>query len=769
MIAPFPLVPPARLWPQTLQPSPEARSASEPFQRGQESDEVSANHIRIPVGRAGSARLAWIAALMFVFICGHPSSAEYALRDGDTVVFLGDSITAARTYGKIIENYTLLRFPERKVQFINAGRGGETAKGSLERLEADVFARGATVVTVAYGVNDIGWGMKADEAHKQEYLKAVGELVDRCKARNVRVFICSAAITAEDPDKAEKGFLQRMCDEGLEAAKGRGAGTIDVQRSMRIIQRRIVEANSRQQDKAKHTRLHTEDGIHLNDLGQMAMAFSILKGLGAPSEVTSASIDSVSGKVLAEDGCRIADLKKSDDELTFTRRDERLPLNLHPLWMLQGIYIPIADELNRYMLSVKGLSEGRYEVTVDGRSLGKWKNADLDRGINIASATSNPWRPGGTWDVQGHAVKVFTDMRDGLVHARRDMERDMTTHPEIAALRQKANVMEKDLVELQRATARPVPFSFRVHKVAEKTADEAAATVPRDHFYGEVDGEKLGIDVYLPPANSDKSKRPAVLLIHGGGWVGGTRKDVANEARALAKHGYVAFSVTYRLGNAPARLDDSALPVRNRYPAPLDDCQRAVRWIRSKAAEFQIDPDRVTAIGWSAGGHLASLLGTLDTRDNSDPMLANYSSRVNGVINVFGPADLTLPLPETNLAGEPVDPKGDSWVVRKPVHWLADELVGSTNVDAQKAASPLHHIDSKTAPFLIVHGALDKLVPIQQSRAFHTALQAKGVEARLVEFPDEGHGFGKPDNQKRFAEEVLRFLDRSLNPNRSRP
>ena len=89
--------------------------------------------------------------------------AEFAIRDGDTVVFLGDSITAARQYGKIIENYTLLRFPERKVRFINAGHGGETAKGSLARLDEAVFKQGATLLTVAYGINDIGWGTRADD------------------------------------------------------------------------------------------------------------------------------------------------------------------------------------------------------------------------------------------------------------------------------------------------------------------------------------------------------------------------------------------------------------------------------------------------------------------------------------------------------------------------------------------------------------------------------------------------------------------------------
>jgi hypothetical protein len=96
----------------------------------------------------------WLAVSAMV-VCPIPCAAdEFALRDGDTVVFLGDSITAARTYGRIIENYTLLRFPERKVRFLNMGHGGETAAGAATRLDQAVFQTGATVVTVAYGVND---------------------------------------------------------------------------------------------------------------------------------------------------------------------------------------------------------------------------------------------------------------------------------------------------------------------------------------------------------------------------------------------------------------------------------------------------------------------------------------------------------------------------------------------------------------------------------------------------------------------------------------
>src|SRR5262245_60909201 len=172
-------------------------------------------------------------------------AADFALEDGDTVVFLGDSITAARTYGKIIENYTLLRFPNRKVRFVNAGWGGDTAAGGLARLEGDVFVHKPTVLTVAYGVNDIGWGTRADDEHKKAYLDGIRGIVEECKKRGVRVYVCSAAATAEDPAKAADGFLQKMCDEGMALSRSLGGEAIDVQRAMRDIQKKVLEANQK--------------------------------------------------------------------------------------------------------------------------------------------------------------------------------------------------------------------------------------------------------------------------------------------------------------------------------------------------------------------------------------------------------------------------------------------------------------------------------------------------------------------------------------------
>src|SRR5262245_48016726 len=223
---------------------------------------------------------------------------DFLLKDEDVVAFLGDSITAARGYPKTIELYTLVRYPDRKIKFYNAGKGGDTAQTSIKRLERDVFAHHATVMLVALGVNDIGWGAKADAEHKKLYLDGIRTLIDRCKEKNVRVIVCSPAITAENPDTAEKGFLQKMADEGMAEAKSLGCDTIDILRGMREIQRPIWQFNENEPDKTKHVTLHAPDGVHLNDLGQLAMAFAILKGLGAPDHVSSMTIDAKDGKVI---------------------------------------------------------------------------------------------------------------------------------------------------------------------------------------------------------------------------------------------------------------------------------------------------------------------------------------------------------------------------------------------------------------------------------------------------------------------------------------
>ncbi|MDR3621232.1 MAG: GDSL-type esterase/lipase family protein [Paludisphaera borealis] len=423
-----------------------------------------------------SERHAWTAAILAATSAlglAGPSPAtagDYGLGDGDTVVFLGDSITAARVYGRIVENYTLLRYPTRKVHFHNAGWGGDTASGGLKRLDRDVFPLKPTVVIVAYGVNDIGWGMKADDEHKKAYLDGIRGIVEACKAHGARAYVCSAAATAEAPETAEHGYLQTMCDEGMALARSLGGRSIDVQRSMRAVQRRMAEGKAKAdpKDKDGHT-LHVADGVHLNDLGQLAMALAIIKGLGAPAEVSSVSlaVDPAGPRVVAAEGCRATNLTGDANRLEFDRLDDGLPLNLGLFGALQYRYIPIPDEINRYMLTIQNLPPGDYTIQADGRPLGKFAADRLARGVNLASATADGWQPGGPWEAQAWSLSDLTEARSRLAMSRIALAHHLPNNPRLAAIEAQTRAVDERIETLQREILAPRPFHFVVEKAAE--------------------------------------------------------------------------------------------------------------------------------------------------------------------------------------------------------------------------------------------------------------------------------------------------------------
>jgi acetyl esterase/lipase len=271
----------------------------------------------------------------------------------------------------------------------------------------------------------------------------------------------------------------------------------------------------------------------------------------------------------------------------------------------------------------------------------------------------------------------------------------------------------------------------------------AEIRVEADVVYGEVGGQRLLLDVGLPDA-SVEGVRPAVVLVHGGGWVQGSKEGLRWLTEGLAREGYVSVAINYRL------MKDR----KNLWPAQIDDAQRAVRWVRANAQRYGIDPNRIGAFGGSAGGHLASLLGTIDTRDNSDAELAAYSSRVRCVVNMNGPTDLARGFDGDNRPG------GVAWV-----HSLISGLLGGSPADQPdryREASPLYQVTRASAPFLIVHGRKDDVVPVEQSEWLHAALEEEGVRSKLIIFEDEDHNFTKPANQERFANEMREFYAEQL-------
>lgn len=408
-----------------------------------------------------------LAALALLAASASARPADFALKDGDTVVFLGDSITAARTYGRIVEQYTLLRFPGRRVHFHNAGWGGDTAAGGLARMDRDVLPFNPTVLIVAYGINDIGWGTKADDAHKRAYLDGIRGIVEKAKARGCRVYVCSAAATAEAPDAAERGPLQAMCDDGMALARELGEHSIDVQRSMRAVQRRMIEATRDDDPKKERPSLHVADGVHLNDEGQLAMAFAILEGLDAPTGVSSVAIDAAGPAVAKAEGCTVANVAGDAARLEFDRLDAGLPLNLGLFGALRYRFSPVPDRLNRYMLTIRNLPDGDYSIAADGRALGKWPAAKLAEGVDLASATANGWEPGGPWEAAAWALADATEARSELGQVVPGLAYHLPDSPAIADLRARSREADARLEEVQRTLVAPRPFRFVVERASE--------------------------------------------------------------------------------------------------------------------------------------------------------------------------------------------------------------------------------------------------------------------------------------------------------------
>ena len=239
------------------------------------------------------------------------------------------------------------------------------------------------------------------------------------------------------------------------------------------------------------------------------------------------------------------------------------------------------------------------------------------------------------------------------------------------------------------------------------------------------------------PKNGD-GPFPAIVCIHGGGFRAGTRDGYDRLCVTLAQHGYVAVTITYRLSPAA------------QFPAAVQDCKAAVRWLRANAAKYRVDPARIGATGGSAGGHLALFLGvTAGAKEFEGEGNLDQSSAVSCVVSYSGPSDFTKSYGKSVDAAEvlPLFFGGD--LTTK----LREHIVGS----------PLSWVTPHAAPTLCIHGTADNYVAFEQAQWMVERLKACGVEAELLAFEGAGHGLKGDDAQKADAA-MLAFFDAHLHP-----
>ncbi|HEY0070487.1 MAG TPA: alpha/beta hydrolase [Chloroflexia bacterium] len=260
-------------------------------------------------------------------------------------------------------------------------------------------------------------------------------------------------------------------------------------------------------------------------------------------------------------------------------------------------------------------------------------------------------------------------------------------------------------------------FSYARPAGAQPLPQTEGVTAQRNVTYCTVGGEALKMDLFLPQAGG--APFPVVVYIHGGSWVGGDKFEVGLAGKELARKGYIVASINYRLGP------------KHKWPAQIQDAKCAIRYLRASAGKYNLDPSRIAAWGSSAGGHLGALLGLTDPSagfDNSGQYL-DQSSRVQAVVDMFGPTDLNA-----------YDPDKYSKGVGQAVFGVTGDRPESR--DLLRRASPVTYAgNSQGTPFLILHGDKDSLVPLSQSQALYNRLQAAGAEAELVVVRNAEHGF----------------------------
>ena len=261
--------------------------------------------------------------------------------------------------------------------------------------------------------------------------------------------------------------------------------------------------------------------------------------------------------------------------------------------------------------------------------------------------------------------------------------------------------------------------------------------------YGKGGDENLQLDLARP--KDGEGPFPAIVFIHGGGWASGNRQAFRSKIEQAAKKGYVAVAISYRLTQPDAETKLGKVP----FPAQIHDCKCAVRWLRSAAEKYHVDPQRIGVAGGSAGGHLSLLVGLTDeTADlEGDGGYADQSSRVRAVVNFFGPTDLVK---------EYRDAENARGFLKGLCHGTPD-----TAPDVYKAASPVTYVAKDDPPVLTLHGDKDPLVPVSQAKLLDETMKEAGASHELIILEGQGHGFAGAAAQT--ADEALwAFFEKHL-------
>ncbi|MGA9772319.1 MAG: SGNH/GDSL hydrolase family protein [Blastocatellia bacterium] len=416
-------------------------------------------------------RLSQLARLIFLLLLIVEQATGFYIKDGDRVVFYGDSITEQNLYTAFVETYILTRFPRLSVSFINSGWSGDWVVGGGggkidERLRRDVFAHKPTVMTVMVGMND-GTYQEFDPAYFKVYSEGYERMLTLLKDElpQLRITLLQPSPFDDWTDShawrlappVKSGYNAVMARYGqfvAELAKERNLAVADMNALLVEVIRKAQTTDPALAQKI------IPDRIHPAAAGHLLMAMSLLKSWDGPATVTAVELDAQSTRILSSENTKIAALS-TGDKISWTQTDMSLPLPLDMKDAALALVVRLSDvveSLNQQPLKVKNLSAPRYSLKIDGEEIGIWTKEQLTAGINLAVLPTPMLK-------QAFRVHELTLLRNRIrfvrwreVQVPFDKENTIYAKKTLDAL----DALEADIIKRQHAAAAPRPHQYEL-------------------------------------------------------------------------------------------------------------------------------------------------------------------------------------------------------------------------------------------------------------------------------------------------------------------
>jgi lysophospholipase L1-like esterase len=396
------------------------------------------------------------------------AAADFAVKDGDTVVFYGDSITDQRLYTVFTESYIVTRFPQMHVKFVHSGWGGDRVSGGGGgpidvRIKRDVLAHNPTVVTIMLGMND-GRYRASDRETFQTFSSGYAEIVKRLKAAlpEVRITVIEPSPYDDVTRKPqfEGGYNSVLLQYGgylKELAKSENLNVADLNTS---VVSALQKANAA--DPANAQRI-IPDRVHPGGAGHLLMAEALLKSWMAPAVVSEVEIDGAAGSAPQAKGTEVSGIETSAKGVAWSQIDAALPMPVDwndALVKLAADSSDFVDALDREPLRVTGLAAGTYSLSIDGSAVGSYSAEQLAGGINLATLPTPMLK-------QALEVAKLTTEHNNVHFARwRTLQVPLEKYSPswLSAALSDLDGLEGELVGLQHAAAQPKPHRYEVNR-----------------------------------------------------------------------------------------------------------------------------------------------------------------------------------------------------------------------------------------------------------------------------------------------------------------